>query len=78
MATSPSGRVAVYPGTFDPLTNGHVDIIHRGQNLFDRLIVAVGHNPEKEELFSPSERAEMIREMVTDLPMGHRIEDPGD
>ena len=61
--------VAVYPGVFDPVTHGHVDIIRRGQALFDQLIVAVGHNPEKEkdDLFSPDERAEMITELVADL-----------
>jgi pantetheine-phosphate adenylyltransferase len=59
--------VAVYPGAFDPITNGHIDIIRRGQALFDQLIVAVGHNPAKAALFSPDERSEMINELVADL-----------
>jgi pantetheine-phosphate adenylyltransferase len=46
MATG-SEKIAVFPGTFDPLTLGHLDVINRGRKLFDRLIVAVGHNPEK-------------------------------
>ena len=56
-----SQTTAVFPGTFDPLTYGHLDIIKRGAGLFDRLIVAVGHNPDKRELFSTEERVEMIK-----------------
>jgi len=58
----------VFPGTFDPITKGHIDIIKRGLRLADELIVAVGHNPEKKALFSPQERIEMILELVGDLP----------
>src|SRR5437868_810142 len=54
-------KIAVFPGTFDPLTLGHLDIIERGRKLFDRLIVAVGENPEKHELFPVEERLELIR-----------------
>lgn len=61
MASSRSERVAVYPGTFDPLTNGHVDIIQRGAALFDRIIVAILRNPAKSPLFSVGERVEMAR-----------------
>ena len=57
-------KIAVFPGTFDPLSNGHVDVIDRGRRLFGRLIVAVGHNPEKSSLFSADERVEMIRQVV--------------
>jgi pantetheine-phosphate adenylyltransferase len=56
-------RVAVYPGSFDPITNGHVDIIQRGARLFDRIIVAILVNPEKQPLFSREERVEMAREV---------------
>ena len=57
-------RVAVYPGSFDPITNGHVDIIRRSLQVFDQVIVAIAFNPDKESAwFSPEERAEMIREI---------------
>jgi len=60
-------QVAVFPGTFDPVTNGHLDVIGRGSALFDELVVAVGENPEKASLFSQQERAEIIRSLVTGL-----------
>ena len=53
--------IAVYPGTFDPITRGHLDIIHRALNLFDRVIIAVARNVSKTPLFSLEERMEMIR-----------------
>ena len=56
-----SDRIAVYPGTFDPLTNGHVDIIQRGASLFDRIVVAILVNPEKQPLFSVAERVDITR-----------------
>jgi pantetheine-phosphate adenylyltransferase len=58
--------LAVYPGTFDPLTNGHVDIITRGGRLFDRIIVAILVNAEKSPLFSMNERIEIAREVFKD------------
>jgi len=61
-------RIAVYPGTFDPVTNGHVDIATRAAALFDHLIVAVYARPLKGLLFSTSERLEMMREALRDLP----------
>ncbi len=61
-------RRAVFPGQFDPITNGHLDLIRRGVNLFDELIVAVGVNPEKREMFTLDERVSMIRELVKSLP----------
>lgn len=65
MASNDSRRlVAIYPGSFDPLTNGHVDLIARGSRLFDRLIVAILKNTRKEPLFSVDERIRMIREAV--------------
>ena len=57
-----SGRVAIYPGSFDPLTMGHVDIIARGARLFDRIVVAILTNPGKTPLFSVAERLAIIRE----------------
>ena len=58
---------ALCPGTFDPVTNGHLDIVGRAAGLFDRVVVAVVENPDKEPLFSVSERVEMIREAVSEL-----------
>ena len=58
--------IAMYPGRFDPITNGHVDLIRRARPLFDELIVAVGHNPEKDQLFTPDERAETIGELIAE------------
>ena len=60
-------KKAVYPGTFDPVTNGHLDVIKRGSIIFDTLIVSVGRNPLKETLFSVKERMEMIRDHVKEL-----------
>ena len=59
---------AIFPGSFDPITNGHLDVIGRGVKLFDHLIVAIGQNPQKKELFSPDERVDMIKELVKDMP----------
>jgi pantetheine-phosphate adenylyltransferase len=61
--TPPNGRLAIYPGSFDPLTNGHVDIILRGAHLFDRILVAVLVNADKDPLFSAQERVETVREV---------------
>ena len=60
--------LAVYPGSFDPLTNGHVDIIERGARLFDRIIVAILVNAEKSPLFTMAERVEIARKVFTDHP----------
>jgi len=59
---------AIFFFFFDPLTNGHLDVINRGIKLFDELIVAVGRSPIKNPLFSPDERVEMIKELVADMP----------
>jgi len=56
--------IAIYPGSFDPVTNGHLDLIGRGEKMFDHLIVAVLKNVEKEPLFSVPERVEMLREVT--------------
>ena len=58
------GVVAIYPGSFDPITNGHLDLIERGAKLFDRLIVAILRNAAKEPLFSVEERIEILREAL--------------
>jgi pantetheine-phosphate adenylyltransferase len=63
-----SSRLAVFPGQFDPITNGHLDVIRRGVKLFDRVVVAVGTNPDKREMFSLDERVEMIAELLKDTP----------
>ncbi len=59
-------NIAVYPGSFDPITNGHVDIIQRGLKVFDKMIVAVLENPEKSPLFTTKERIEMIHQVFTE------------
>ncbi|HXH12243.1 MAG TPA: pantetheine-phosphate adenylyltransferase [Alphaproteobacteria bacterium] len=64
----PMGRVAVYPGTFDPVTHGHIDIMERSLRLFDRLYVGVFDNLSKSVLFSNQERIEMIRKATSHLP----------
>lgn len=59
-------RIAVYPGSFDPITNGHVDIIKRGLRMFDEIIILIAYNPNKVYLFSIEERMEMIRDIFKD------------
>jgi len=59
---------AIYPGSFDPLTNGHLDLIERGSKIFEELIVAILRNSEKDPLFSEPERREMLEEMVRKYP----------
>ena len=60
---------AIFPGSFDPITNGHLDVIHRGMKLFDELIIAVGRSPIKNQLFTPEERVEMIAELLDEKKM---------
>lgn len=64
----PKPITAIFPGSFDPITLGHLDVIRRGNKLFDHVVVAVGQNPDKKELFSKTERVEMIRRLVSDMP----------
>jgi len=59
-------KKAVYPGSFDPITNGHVDIIQRGLKIFDKILVAVLENPKKTPLFTTKERIDMIQEVFSD------------
>ena len=61
-------RIAVYPGTFDPITNGHVDVIERASEMFDKIIVVVAVNSKKDALFSDDERKEMAVESLKHLP----------
>ena len=61
-------RIVIYPGSFDPVTNGHIDIAERGLKLFDKIIVAILHNPVKEFLFTVEERVEMLESSFKDYP----------
>lgn len=70
-AKDDSERIGVYPGTFDPITLGHADIIRRGAKLVDRLIVGVTTNPSKNPMFAPEERMEMVRREVASLELGN-------
>lgn len=60
-------KIAIYPGTFDPITNGHVDLIQRGLRIFDQIIVAVAMNPKKTSLFTVEERVRMAEEAIKGL-----------
>jgi pantetheine-phosphate adenylyltransferase len=64
----PPERLALYPGSFDPLTNGHIDIILRGAKMFDRIVVAILVNPEKSPLFTLEERVDVAREVFRSQP----------
>ena len=70
---SQAKRLAVFPGTFDPITNGHLDIIRRGVKLFDELVVAIGVNPEKTSMLDAETRLAIIKESTGDIP-GVRVE----
>lgn len=65
---TPQQKIAIYPGSFDPVTNGHIDIVKRGRKLFDKIIVAILLNVKKEALFSVDERMEMLQESMKDIP----------
>ena len=71
MSARDSQRIGLYPGTFDPITLGHADIIRRGAKLVDRLIVGVTTNPAKDPMFTPEERIEMVRAEVGRLGIGN-------
>jgi pantetheine-phosphate adenylyltransferase len=68
VAPKPTNVTAIYPGTFDPITNGHLDLVARGVKLADKLVVAVLRNERKKPLFSVEERTEMMREVVKGFP----------
>ncbi len=61
-------HLAVFPGTFDPITNGHLDVIRRGSALFDELVIAIGENPDKTSLLAQDQRAEIISRIVSEMP----------
>src|SRR4029434_6649353 len=67
-SSAPNGRLAIFPGSFDPLTNGHVDIILRSAHLFERIVVAVLVDPDEQPLFTPDERIGIIREVFREYP----------
>jgi pantetheine-phosphate adenylyltransferase len=67
-STPTEKRIAVFPGQFDPITNGHLDVIRRAVRLFDEVIVAVGINPDKRELFSLEERLAIISDLLREIP----------
>src|SRR5262245_53066639 len=70
MLPSRSMRRAIYPGSFDPVTNGHLDIIERGCKLFDEIIISILVNPQKQPFFSIEERQEMLNEVLNDINKG--------
>jgi pantetheine-phosphate adenylyltransferase len=61
-------RTAVYPGTFDPITNGHQDLVRRASTIFDRLVVAIAANPNKAPMFTVEQRVDMARRVLIDVP----------
>src|SRR5258708_9604847 len=60
-------KTAVYPGTFDPITNGHTDLVRRAASIFDRLVVAIAANPNKAPMFSLEQRVDMARRVLVDV-----------
>jgi len=72
MASDPP-TMAMFPGTFDPPTNGHIDLIQRAQGMFDELVVAIGHNPEKTALFTPEQRRRMIERICAEQNLAVRV-----
>lgn len=64
-------KTAIYPGTFDPITNGHLDLVSRAEQIFDEVIIAVSDNPRKNPLFSTEERLALVNEAVKNIPHVH-------
>ena len=64
-------KIAIYPGTFDPITNGHLDLVGRAEQIFDEVIIAVSDNPRKNPLFSAQERIKLVEKAVVDIPHVH-------
>lgn len=67
-------KIAIYPGTFDPITNGHIDLINRALKIFDKIIVAIGENPAKTPLFSLEERIFLIKKSIEEAGLIERVE----
>jgi pantetheine-phosphate adenylyltransferase len=67
-------KLAVYPGSFDPITNGHLDLLERGLKIFDRIVIAIAANPGKKSLFTLEERIEMIKASLVGHPLESRVE----
>ncbi len=67
-------KIALYPGTFDPITKGHLDVIARGLRIFDRIVVAVASNPSKKPLFSFEERVDLAKKVISDTDGMERVE----
>jgi pantetheine-phosphate adenylyltransferase len=67
-------KLAVYPGSFDPITNGHLDLLDRGLKIFDRIVIAVAVNPAKKPLFTSRERFQMIEASLANHPLRHRMQ----
>ncbi|MGA2404574.1 MAG: pantetheine-phosphate adenylyltransferase [Syntrophobacteraceae bacterium] len=67
-------KIAVYPGSFDPITNGHLGLLDRGLRIFDRVVIAIAANPAKKPLFTLEERLEMIRLSLENHPHRHRVD----
>jgi len=65
-------KIAIYPGSFDPVTNGHLDIVERGLKIFDKIVVAIMHNPAKTSLFTVDERFDMLKTSMQDF--NHHVE----
>jgi pantetheine-phosphate adenylyltransferase len=66
-------NIAIYPGSFDPITYGHLDLLERALKIFDKVIIAIAANPGKSPLFSIEERCDMIKAALTEHPMGDRV-----
>ncbi|MFN3921079.1 MAG: pantetheine-phosphate adenylyltransferase [Caldimicrobium sp.] len=69
-----SPKIAIYPGTFDPITNGHIDLIQRALKIFDTIIVAIGENPAKTPLFTLEERIFLIKKALEEFQLSNRVE----